>query len=88
MSSAAPVFLTAFFVVRLTLRPTSFASSAVFAALERGTRKGAGIGLGLFIVREIIRAHGGTISVDSSLDRGTTFAVRLPRNGAETAQRR
>jgi phosphoserine phosphatase RsbU/P len=60
----------------------------VFEPLERGTREGAGIGLGLFIVREIIRAHGGTISVDSSLDRGTTFAVRLPRNGAETAQRR
>jgi signal transduction histidine kinase len=38
-----------------------------------------GLGLGLYIVREIVNAHGGTISVDSSGDRGTTFLVRLPR---------
>jgi signal transduction histidine kinase len=37
-----------------------------------------GLGLGLFIVREIVRAHGGSIAVTSSGD-GTTFRVRLPR---------
>ncbi|KFE63578.1 ATP-binding protein [Hyalangium minutum] len=37
------------------------------------------IGLGLFIVREIVRGHGGSIEVSSSQEAGTTFAVRLPR---------
>jgi PAS domain S-box-containing protein len=38
-----------------------------------------GLGLGLYIVRQVVSAHGGTISVDSSAERGTTFTVRLPR---------
>jgi signal transduction histidine kinase len=38
-----------------------------------------GLGLGLYIVREIVAAHGGTIAVDSHDDRGTTFLIRLPR---------
>jgi signal transduction histidine kinase len=38
-----------------------------------------GLGLGLFIVGEITRAHGGTVSVSSTSDCGTTFTVRLPR---------
>jgi signal transduction histidine kinase len=38
-----------------------------------------GLGLGLYIVREIVAAHAGTISVESDADRGTTFVVRLPR---------
>ena len=36
------------------------------------------MGLGLFIVREIVRAHGGEVSVESDAARGTTFTVRLP----------
>jgi PAS domain S-box-containing protein len=43
---------------------------------DESTRKG--LGLGLFIVREIVRAHGGTIDVRSS-DAQTTFEVSLPR---------
>ena len=38
-----------------------------------------GLGLGLFIVREIVRAHGGTIAVESAAGAGTTFVTRLPR---------
>jgi signal transduction histidine kinase len=37
-----------------------------------------GLGLGLFIVREIVRAHGGSVDVRST-DGSTTFTVRLPR---------
>jgi signal transduction histidine kinase len=37
------------------------------------------LGLGLYIVREVITAHGGTIQVESSQESGTTFTVRLPR---------
>jgi PAS domain S-box-containing protein len=39
----------------------------------------AGVGLDLYIVDHIIRAHGGTIDVHSTAAEGTTFVVRLPR---------
>lgn len=52
----------------------------MFEPLERegGEGNGHNIGLGLYIVSEIVRAHGGAISVDSDAERGTTFSVRLP----------
>ncbi|HEX7836095.1 MAG TPA: ATP-binding protein [Kofleriaceae bacterium] len=37
-----------------------------------------GTGLGLAIVRRVVEACGGTVSIDSQLDRGTTFVLRLP----------
>lgn len=43
----------------------------------RGGEHRDGLGLGLYIVREIVRAHGGTIEVESS-EAGTTFRVALP----------
>lgn len=42
------------------------------------SRAQGGSGLGLAIVRSIAEAHGGTVSVASTLGAGTTFAVRLP----------
>ena len=39
---------------------------------------GEGTGLGLSVSYSIVEAHGGTISVESALERGTTFRVRLP----------
>ncbi len=45
-------------------------------------RKVQGLGLGLFIVHQIVTAHGGTITVHSRLDEGTTFTVALPLLGA------
>lgn len=38
-----------------------------------------GMGLGLYICREIVRSHNGTLAVRSSDDQGTTFFGRLPR---------
>jgi signal transduction histidine kinase len=38
-------------------------------------------GLGLYIVREIVKAHGGTIAVNSSDDTGTTFTASFRRHG-------
>ena len=46
---------------------------------ENPDRNMIGLGLGLFIVKEIVSAHSGTISVNSTQDAGTTFSVRLPR---------
>jgi signal transduction histidine kinase len=37
-----------------------------------------GLGFGLSIVRAIVEAHGGTISVESAAKRGSTFAIRVP----------
>ncbi|WP_194792905.1 sensor histidine kinase [Caenimonas koreensis] len=42
-------------------------------------REPAGLGLGLYICREIVRAHGGALTVTSKAEEGTTFTVRLPR---------
>jgi signal transduction histidine kinase len=39
-----------------------------------------GMGLGLYIAREIVTAHGGTIGVTSTKKAGTTFTVRIPRH--------
>jgi signal transduction histidine kinase len=40
--------------------------------------RGAGTGLGLAIVREIVTAHGGSVTCESQPGQGTTFRIRLP----------
>jgi two-component system sensor histidine kinase/response regulator len=49
---------------------------------SRYERAGEGLGLGLFIAREIARAHGGEIAVETSTGQGTTFTVTLPRRAS------
>ena len=43
------------------------------------SRSGRGSGLGLAMVKEIVRFHGGAIQVESILGEGSKFLVRLPR---------
>ncbi len=45
------------------------------------SRQGGGSGLGLAIVRKLAEAHGGTVSVASTLGEGSTFTLRLPSEG-------
>jgi signal transduction histidine kinase len=59
----------------------------LFEAFRKGTKSPAGLGLGLFIVREIARAHGGDVEVESSIG-GTTFTMRLPRRVASHGEGR
>jgi len=55
----------------------------LFEPLRQGSNSRGGppgnIGLGLFIVDQIVRAHGGQVAVESAHDAGTTFTVTLPR---------
>jgi len=52
----------------------------IFDRFERAVsgRHYAGLGLGLWIVRQIVEAHGGTIRVQSAPGEGSTFVVELP----------
>jgi hypothetical protein len=44
-----------------------------------------GLGLGLYIAKELVTAHGGSLTVASTHADGTTFTVRLPRHQPVTS---
>jgi signal transduction histidine kinase len=59
------------------------ALSDIFEPMVRHVRDArrapSGLGLGLYIAKELVTAHGGKIGVTSTAAGGTTFTVRLPR---------
>ena len=60
--------------------------SRFYQVSHSGQPAPGGLGLGLYISREIAVAHGGTIEVSSAEGAGTTFTVRLPLATAEHAR--
>lgn len=77
-------------VIEVTNRGPGIAAEtleSLFQPLVRGTgpdATGFSLGLGLFIVREIAVAHGGSVAVSSSSEDGTSFRVLLPRDSRQT----
>ncbi len=55
----------------------------IFDRFERGSSRGkpSGMGLGLYIVRQIAEAHHGSVSLISRPEEGSTFTLTLPRGG-------
>lgn len=73
-------------LLRVSDQGIGIASDAIPHVFQRYSRAvqpaqglGSGIGLGLYICRAIVEAHGGTIHVDSVPGTGTTFSIRLPK---------
>jgi PAS domain S-box-containing protein len=73
-------------LARLTVRDHGVgippeAQRRIFERFEREKSAGrhAGFGLGLYIVRQLVEAHGGSIRVESTPGEGATFTVELPR---------
>lgn len=57
----------------------------LFDPFRRARQSGSGLGLGLYITRELVKAHGGDVSFTSSAETGTTFTVRFPRGNVVPA---
>ena len=58
------------------------ALGVLFEPFKARRRMSSGVGLGLYVVDCIVRAHGGEVQVSSSAEHGTEFRVELPRTAA------
>jgi len=60
----------------------------IFERFERavGNTAQGGFGIGLWLSRQLVLAHGGELEVESALGQGSTFVVRLPRGTASEAE--
>ncbi|MEP6861513.1 MAG: ATP-binding protein [Deltaproteobacteria bacterium] len=82
-ATAAAVMLAITNQIREMPIPTDELAT-LFEPYRRGPERGhqaGGLGLGLYIVRELVRAHGGTIEATSTTA-GTTFSIQMPRTRA------
>lgn len=59
----------------------------LFEPFYPGGQRRDGLGLGLYIVDQIVRAHGGTVRAESTATAGTTFTVYWPRHAQSTLVR-
>ena len=57
-----------------------------FRVRQKQVNGSRGLGLGLYIVREIVQAHGGRVDVCSTEAAGTAFVVTLPRQATRPAE--
>lgn len=94
-SDAAPIVVSAVGAKAVELRVQNAGEPIsdtdlpmIFDPLVQGTasdsmprRRAGSMGLGLYIAREVVIAHGGVISVTSTATSGTVFKVSLPRHG-------
>jgi two-component system, OmpR family, sensor kinase len=75
--------------VKLTVRDRGIGIAAedhdrIFEQFERAVstdERRSGFGIGLWLVRSLVNAHGGFVEVQSQLNQGATFTVVLPRTG-------
>ena len=70
---------------RLLSTPRVSTQNNVEAEMTQGVQRTSAdgsIGLGLYIAAQVVRAHGGRITVESTQEAGTTFSARMPRQPA------
>ena len=77
-------------VIRVTDQGVGISPEDLGRVFEQFVRVGdrmraPGLGLGLYITKQLVEAHGGTISVESTLGEGSTFTVALPVPSAEAS---
>jgi signal transduction histidine kinase len=59
----------------------------VFGRFQRGSTEAAGTGLGLYVVEQVARAHGGRVDLETEENRGATFSLILPIEPPETVKK-